>query len=143
MAAFFDAINPLDDIIGAVSDLIPGDNPLLDLTEDMIDLTDGSFPIISGIGNAVSNIGGGSKRGSTGGGGSCPAPTCYQVCQMKDKKAEEQAQLSIDNFKKTMKERGIIITGCKVQRKTKSCAVPKKTLYKKAVYKKPSCGCSR
>jgi hypothetical protein len=84
--------------------------------------------------------GGGAGGGGGGAGGGCL--TCYEDCQMKDKNAVAMALLSIENFRKTMLERGIVITGCKVQRKTKSCAVRKKKKTckkKKKVKKKAMC----
>jgi hypothetical protein len=77
------------------------------------------------------------RRNNADGNGGCPLD-CYQTCQAKNKKIDEQARLSIENFYKTMKERGVTITGCKVRPTGKVCGM-RKTPVKKRATKKKTC----
>jgi hypothetical protein len=132
----FDGNNPLlnytDNLLGAI---IPGQQGgedddvstlgmLGSIGGGLIGGPTGAF-IGSQLGNGLDNALG-RGNGSSGGGGACGMPNCYQTCQAKDRKAQDQAKKSIEKFVETMKARGVIITGCKVRTKVKTCGRPVK-----------------
>jgi hypothetical protein len=154
-----DALDPTDGeqpFFDAVENILPGENKWLQTIEAIADPFDGSHPLMDGIGNLTGANGGKkppargtSKYGTTPGG---RPMYCYQMCQAQNRKNDEQARKSIENFYETMKERGTIITGCKVRLTVKSCgrraAPAKKACKPKAKTcsyrpkpKKKGCGC--
>jgi hypothetical protein len=154
----FDGNNPMlnytDNLIGAI---IPGQQGEDDDVSTLGMLGSIGGGLIGGpagafiggqLGNGINNALGRGDGGG-GGGGACGMPDCYQACQAKDRKAQDQAKKSIEKFVETMKARGVIITGCKVRTKVKTCGLPVK---KATTCKRPravvararpkkSCGC--
>jgi hypothetical protein len=143
-----------EELFDTIEDFLPGDNPVLDFVGDVVTPGDGNNPIMDFVtgeaGRRQDARRNAAKPGTAGGTGGCPLD-CYQTCQAKNQKIDEQARLSIDNFYKTMKERGVTITGCKVRptgkvcsmrkaRAKKTCAPKRKTCGYKP---KPKCGCNK
>jgi hypothetical protein len=143
-----------DEFYDALEDLVPGENPIINAVGNALTPGDGKNPLSDWLtGEAAGRERERDRKNAppAEGGGGCPLD-CYQTCQAKNQKIDEQAKLSIDNFYKTMKERGVTITGCKVRptgkvcgmrrarAKPKACASKRRVVYKSRP-KPRKCGC--